>query len=461
MLGAFRVTLDGVDTTAFESDKVRALLAYLVVEADRPHRREKLAGIFWPDRPERNARRNLSQALFNLRSVIGDNRVEPPFLIITHHTLQFNRSSDHWSDVATLESLLKANGHHQHRRLASCDPCHERLRRAISLYSGDFLEGFSLPDSPGFEEWSLLEGERLHRLALEALHHLTQGQQTPRQAREALQYARRQVELDPWQEQGHRQLMRLLAISGQRGAALAQYQICRRILREELGVEPEAATTELYRSIRNETWTDPRTAAPVHNLPAAVTPFIGRKAELKAMATYVGEPDCRLLTLLGPGGIGKTRLALEFASSQLDNFGDGVFFVPLAPLQRASAIPSTVATALDFDFHKDDDPRQQLYDYMRHKRILLILDNFEHLLDGAELVVTILEAAPQVKIVVTSRARLNLRAEQILSVTGLGLSADEEAATHSDSVSLFVSTAQRVRPGYEPTRDDLLAILQI
>jgi predicted ATPase len=345
--------------------------------------------------------------------------------------------------------------------LASCDPCQERLRGAVSLYSGEFLEGFSLPDSPAFEEWSLLEGERLHRLALEALHHLTQGQQTPDKAREALQYARRQVELDPWQERGHRQLMRLLALSGQRGSALAQYQICRRILREELGVEPEAATTQLYQRIRDETRADPRTAAPAHNLPAAVTPFIGRKTELKSIAAHLDDPDCRLLTLLGPGGIGKTRLALEFALSQLDNFGDGVFFVPLAPLQRAVAIPSAVATALDFGFYEDDDPQKQLYGYMRHKRILLILDNFEHLLDGGDLVVALLEEAPNVKIVVTSRARLNLQAEQILSVTGMGLSADEEAATDSDSVRLFLSTAQRVRPGYEPTRDDLLAILQI
>ena len=120
LLGPFQVTLDGHPITAFESDKVRALLAYLAVESDRPHRRERLAGLLWPERSERSARQNLSQALFNLRHIIGDRDAEPPFLLITPQTIQFNRSSDHWLDVTAFEALLAACEAHPHRRLETC-----------------------------------------------------------------------------------------------------------------------------------------------------------------------------------------------------------------------------------------------------------------------------------------------------------------------------------------------------
>jgi DNA-binding SARP family transcriptional activator len=239
LLGSFWVTLDGDPVTNFESDKVRALLAYLGVEAETPQRREKLAGMLWPERPESVARANLRHALANLRLVIGDRQATSPFLLTTWQTIQFNNASDVWVDVAAFTDLAQTSH-------SPTPGTIERLETALELYRGSFLEGFSIPDSPAFEEWALLEGERLHRLAKENLRSLSGWYERCGEFELALNHAWRNVALDPCQENAQQQLLRLLAYSGQREAALVQYQTYRRRLAEELGVEPSTQTEALY-----------------------------------------------------------------------------------------------------------------------------------------------------------------------------------------------------------------------
>jgi WD40 repeat protein/DNA-binding SARP family transcriptional activator len=246
LLGPFHVTVDGVPVTTFESDKVRALLALLVTEPARPHRRETLAGILWPGYPERSARTNLRHALANLRRAIGDHRATPPFLLTSRQTIQFNRASDAWIDVWVLLDLLESEQ-------GGGDEV-SRLERAVDSCRGSYLEGFSLADSPEFEEWALLTRERLQRLAVQALHRLADELQEAGEYERALPYAYRQVELDPWREKAHRQVMRLLVLTGQRGAALAQFETCRRLLAEELGAEPSPQTQLLYERVRSGEW---------------------------------------------------------------------------------------------------------------------------------------------------------------------------------------------------------------
>src|SRR5262245_47931098 len=327
LLGAFRVSRDGAALTSFEYDKVRALLAYLAVEAEHPQRRETLVGLFWPESADTAARRNLSQALFNLRQAIGDQTATPPYLHISREAIQFNTASDHALDVATFSALLDACVGHQHQRIDTCAPCAQRLQQAVALYRGPFLEHFFLADSAAFEEWTLLRREALHRRALEALRQLAHYYEQRHEYGEAGRYAIRQLELDPWREEAHRQLMRMLALSGERSAALAQYESCRRTLAAELGVEPSAETTQLYHEIqRNELKTDPVAVepAPVTNLPPSLTPLIGRAPEVTQLARVLADPTCRLITLVGPGGIGKTRLALQVAANHHQAFMHGV-----------------------------------------------------------------------------------------------------------------------------------------
>jgi multiple sugar transport system substrate-binding protein len=261
LLGPFRVTIDEKPVAGFESDKVRALLAYLAVESRRPHRRETLAGLLWPDWPERSARTNLRRALSNLRSAIGDrvpsgdrtrseDRVAThPFLHISRQTIQFSSDGDTWVDVAAFIHLVKAKAENDAK--GSSQPVAGWLEEAVALYRGCFLEGFSLADSPAFDDWVLLTRERLHRQVMDALRRLAECHEQHGDYEQALFHAWRQVELDPWREKAHRQVMRLLALSGQRGAALAQYETCRQLLATQLNVEPARETTQLYEMIRS------------------------------------------------------------------------------------------------------------------------------------------------------------------------------------------------------------------
>jgi WD40 repeat protein/DNA-binding SARP family transcriptional activator len=249
LLGTFRAALDGEPATAFGYDKVRALLAYLAVEADHPHRREMLAGLLWPDQPENAARQSLSQALFRLRRAIGDEDDSTSFLIVTSQSIQFDPSSDYWLDATAFNQLLKGCKAHDHRRPEVCDLCREALEEAVGLYCGGFLSGLSIPDSAAFEEWTLLRRERLHQQVQDGLHRLATCYETQGDCERALAFAVRQVELDPWQERAHRQVMLLYARMGRRATALRQYEACRQLLAEELGAEPSQQTQELYASL--------------------------------------------------------------------------------------------------------------------------------------------------------------------------------------------------------------------
>ena len=415
LLGPFHITLDSAPITDFATDKARALLAYLAVEADHPHRRETLSGLLWPDQPERRANQSLRQALLYLRQALGD---AATFLCATRETIQFNRNSPYLLDVAAFASLIEACQRHRHRRMEICRPCLNRLEQAIELYRGEFLEQFFLSDSSAFEEWALLKREWLHRQVVEALSCLADYYERRGEYGRAREYAWRQIALEPWCEEAHRQIMRLLVFDGQRTAALAQYENCRRMLSQELGLEPTADTVALYERIRAG---ENLAVAQMRNLPTSPTPFVGRQEELAELAELLASPDCRLITLVGPGGIGKSRLALQAAAEHLGAFAHGVYFVPLAAVSSPHQMVPAIADALGYPFTEHHDPREQLLSYLRERQpeVLLMLDNMEHILQGSELLAEILGRAPGVKLLVASRERLALQEEWVYQVEGL------------------------------------------
>ncbi len=187
-----------------------------------------------------------------------------------------------------------------------------------------------------------------------------------------------------------------------------------------------------------------------HNLPPQPTTFVGRTEELREIALRMADPACRLLTLMGPGGMGKTRLALQAAAEHVEAFPNGVFFVPLAELSAPEQLVSGIAEALRITFYQRDAPRSQLLNYLREKRLLLVLDNFEHILEGALLVADILAHAPGVKVLVTSRERLNLREEQVYPVGGMSFPEGQTTALESYSaVQLFLQHAQLADPEFQ------------
>src|SRR5512136_3392283 len=209
MFGALQVTLADGSAARFESGKTRALLAYLAVEADRPHRRDALVGLLWPDESEQTARHNLRQALFSLRQTIGDSAAQPPYLHITRDEIQFNTASNFVLDVASFNAHLAACASHAHTRLDACAICAPHLQQAVDLYRGKFLQEFFLEDSAEFEEWALARRETLHQRALDALTDLATYYEQHGDLGAARRCALRQLELDPWREQAHRQMMRM------------------------------------------------------------------------------------------------------------------------------------------------------------------------------------------------------------------------------------------------------------
>jgi DNA-binding SARP family transcriptional activator len=252
LLGSFQIVLDDRTVARFGTGKARALLAYLAVERDRPHQRDRLAGLLWAESPRARARQSLRQALCHLRQVLSDQERESPFLLVDHETVQFNPGGDYWLDVAEFTRLDETCRRHRHHQLGRCEPCLQRLAGMADLYGGDFMGDFSLRDGQAFEEWAALQREYLQRRLMEALVLLTEHHDRSGNTKQAIEIAHRQVQIQPWREEAHRHLMRLLATDGQRSAALIQYDTCRRTLAQELGVEPTAETTALYEQIRDQ-----------------------------------------------------------------------------------------------------------------------------------------------------------------------------------------------------------------
>jgi predicted ATPase/DNA-binding SARP family transcriptional activator len=457
LLGSPRLERDGVPLDFDTRRKNVALVAYLAV-TDQRHSRETLVTLLWPELEPNRARAGLRRNLSVLNKIL-----EREWLIVDRELVGTDPDADLWLDVDQFHRLLSAWRDHNHLETDVCADCLTALAEAVGLYRDDFLAGFSLSDSASFDEWQFFQAESLRRELASALERLVRGHSAQGEYEPAIRYAQSWLALDPLHEPVQRWLMYLYARTGQRTAALRQYQKCVRILEEELGLFPSKETTSLYKQIRTgqigaEESPIP-VAAPRHNLPVQSTRFIGRQGLIADIRERLQNPDCRLLTLVGSGGSGKTRLALEAAAVLLNEFLHGVFFVPLAPLQSVKAISPTVAWAIGFSFYeavgddREDEFQRQLLDYLRQREMLLILDNFEHLLDGVALVADILNAAPGVKVLVTSRARLNLQSEHLFSVAGMDLP--------DSAAELFVTSARRVRPGFGLTTDNLADVIRV
>jgi predicted ATPase/DNA-binding SARP family transcriptional activator len=447
---------------AFGRRKAIALLAYLMVEK-REHRRESLANLFWPDAEPSKAFAYLRTTLWALNKALDNSWLE-----ISDESVCFKY--DEWveSDVEIFQSCIeKAYG------LSGINKINA-LIEAVDLYNGLFLSGFTISGSSNFDDWQYYQSNHFEQRVISILQDLTNLLIESGDYKNALVYAERNLMYDRVNEAVYRDLMRLYYWMGQRTAALRMYEKCVSVLEQEFGVKPEEATISLNNQIQKNileipakedgTTQQPRDfQRSRNNLPHQTTAFIGRKKELEEIINLLKKTECRLVTLLGWGGIGKTRLAIEAGFRLLKNYQDGAFFVPFAPVLSTDQIVQAISDAVDFSGMDKFDQRAQLLNFLSDKYMLLIFDNFENLIEGSEIISEILSCAKHIRIIVTSRERLQLSGEWIFEVPGLSYpeKVNGNGLINFEAVRFFIESARRVKPDFDYYLADKSAIAQI
>lgn len=497
LLGRLRVAVSGrvLPPLGTESERV---LAYLVLHRAEPAPRAYLAFVLWPDVPEAEGRARLRRHLHQLRQSLGGGST-PAWLTVDDRTVQVDAPGTAWVDAAAFE------------RLAADD---DRLAEAVDLYAGPLLPRLH-------DAWAVVERERLHHAYRAALDRASAAALTGGDAAGAAAFAARLLTDQPLDESAARRLMRARLALGDRVGALAAYGALDDALRGALGVAPMPATRALRDAIAGggalpaeaggvgpggdpDAWagslspavgqvedvdaggpsdsTDdrggaagpgsargPEPAAVPSNLPAPRTSFVGRAEAVATIEGWLGAPGqgARLVTITGPGGVGKTRLALEAAGRLRDarpaRFPDGVFFVDLSALGEARLVGPAIAAALGLAPSGAQPLMDRLGEHLAPRALLLVLDNFEHVLDAAALVPRLLDASPRLGVLATSRSVLRLYGEHEVSLPPLGLPepASAGAAADSEAVRLFVQRAAAVRPGWAPRGDELAAVAEL
>jgi len=451
LLGGFQAQIEAGAALVLPTRKAQALLAYLALPPGQAHPREKLATLLWGDMQDAQARGNLRHALSRIRKALP--RRARPGLILDGPSVALDPAVVD-VDVTRFERLV-ADGHP------------EALEQIAGLYRGDLLAGLALAERP-FEEWLTSERERLHELAIQGLGHLLIHQQKAGAAEPAVRTGLRLLAMDPLQEPVHRAVMRLYARLGRREAALRQYQLCMDALKRELNTPPEAETAQLYQRILKtrpvhpgrpeesrpaSAAASPPAATPPTNLPESTSDLIGRAAAVAEVRELLA--GHRLVTLIGAGGIGKTRLSLEVARELLPDFADGVWLAELAPLSEASLVPVTVAVSLKLALPDGAESPERVAAALGAKRLLLVLDNCEHVIEAAaRMAEAVLRAAPHAHVVATSREPLRAPSEYVYRVPSLEVplenTQDREDLLQTAAVSLFVARTRAVAGHFSP-----------
>jgi predicted ATPase/DNA-binding SARP family transcriptional activator len=477
----------GNEQISIQRRKDLALLIYLVVTS-QPHSRDTLATLLWQDQNQADARSNLRKSLSRLKTLLGKESI-----LVSRDRVSLNPNLSINLDVAQFDSRVHQVREHKHAGNRSgpalCKECQNALEEAARLYHADFLEGFGLSDSSTFEEWQFFQSENLRKNLAEILELLTHQYLRNEDYNTAIEYCRRWLALDRLHEPAHRQLMYLYALSGQRAAAKRQFEECKRILKEELDAEPEDETLQLFKDLQKkrgyqqsgkivaDTLPSTSSSRKHHHIPVHPARFIGRERELGEIIHILRESPYRLLTLLGPGGSGKTRLALQIGTTLTQDpgapFREEIWFVPLAPLTNPKSILGGITQSLGMAEHvSGSDARDTFLSEIRGREMLLILDNFEHLLnaDTAGLITEILGTSPRTRILITSRERLNVEGEVVFPVGGLEIPTGEALLSsrqgNSDfrtfsALQLFEQCAIRVQPDFKITEENYRSVVDI
>ena len=468
----------------FATESTRALFAYLIMHRGRPFTRLELATLLWPDLPDKRALHNLRMTLTRLRQALGKQLIAeedaPTALLIANRVhIQARATYPITIDVEQIsewQQITDTNTQQTIRRQVRL------LEKMCLLYRGSFLADVRW-ESPLFETWVAQERERWQQWALMVLARLSTHYAQLGLHQQVIQTALKQVELEPWHENAHQQLMESWLALGQRAKALAQFEKCRAVLQTEFGVEPGAPIMNLWHQAKQDE--TPLNYAPsnlahtdyeVGHLPHQLTRFFGREKTLDMLESLLLDENERFVTVVGAGGTGKTRISLACGERVKAYFPDGVWFVSLVTIAATEGLPDLIATTIAQTMHIALNgrlsPLEQLCQALAAQECLIILDNFEHLLDAADVVPTLLNCSPNLAILCTSREPLYFQAEYVHRVAGLAvpsmpvkqqsdLESSYRFSTYEDTPSwqLFMDRAQR--HGYSVAELDVVDIIQL
>ena len=419
--------------------KALAIVCYLAV-ANEACGRKLIAALMWPQANDARAQANLRRNLVSIRQVMGDNFIEA-----NRRELRLNACLLEQVDINLFRNVL-----------AKQKMSIEALAEIAKLYRGRFMEGFTIKDTVEFNAWCAIEADNFEQKAVKVFEQLVEYHVHHRNFDDAFSYIEKWLAIDPLAESAHRYLMYLHGSQGNYEAALEQYQVYSEILDDNLGIEPDPITVHLYTALsRHELPSCPSSSiiAPVLNTPYITSPFVGREVDLTEIKSQLKEDRCRLLTIVGPGGIGKTRTAIEVASRyELITYK---YFVSLASTTSVEALIYGIADAVDFSFYGSQQLLAQLIDYLRHKKVLLILDSFEQLVSEKESVLVlkdIIQSTLYTKFLVTSREALKLPEEYIYEI---------RAMLEKEAQALFIQEAKRIDATINLSGKDYIHIKEI
>jgi predicted ATPase/DNA-binding SARP family transcriptional activator/DNA-binding CsgD family transcriptional regulator len=466
LLGGFRVSIGArvVGEDHWRLRKARSLVKLLALSARHRLHREEAMELLWPGLDPEAASNNLHQILHSARQVFD--RAAPAgsaasrYLTLKEEEIVLCPEGPLWVDVEAFEEAAAA------ARRRALEPA--AFRVAIDLYPGELLP------QDRYEPWVEERREELEGTYHSLLLELAGLHEERKELEPAIEALERLVAEDPTHEGAHERLMRLYALSGRRREALRQYELLRKALLRELDTEPGPATRHLYEEILtgsiSPTPSPPATdrlpeeplAPSRHNLPASLTSFVGRGREMIEVKRALSMT--RLLTLTGAGGSGKTRLSLEVARDVASSYADGAWMAEFAPVSDPALAARTLAAALGVREQPGRPLVVTLSEHLRRKKILLVLDNCEHIIDGvARLAEDLLEVAPGLRILATSREALNVTGEVVWSVPPLSLpdayaEPTPESLLRSEAARLFVDRARFKAPGFRLTKANAGAV---
>jgi predicted ATPase/DNA-binding SARP family transcriptional activator len=468
LLGRLQIEHRQLGAIVLTNRKAIGLLAYLLIESNHEHSREFLLGLLWPNLPTPAAQNNLRVTWAHLQKALGMNASEgQPHLSGDRLNLRFNPFSDHELDVARFSSLIENCRIHRHPDPHDCAECAAWLTQALDLVRGDFLEEFSLDDCLQFDEWLFHQREQFRVQVSSALGLLATFHERAGQLADAERTVRRLLAYDPLRESAYRQLMRVLASADRRSAALDAYETCRRVLATELGLAPAIETVTLAEQIRTHA---PFESRATHiDLPPVLTRFLGRQQESARLVDFLSRRTVRLVTLAGPGGVGKTRLAIEVAHRMAGVFAHDICFVELSGVADERSVDDAVVAALHLSTHAGHSSTAAIVDYLRDKTMMLVLDNCEHLVKAcARLIQTLSRDAPGLTVLATSRIPLHLDDEHVVRLESFATPAIHDAerltvanALSFDSVQLFVDRAAQSLLQFRLTDANVLPVIRI